>query len=125
MPADRLRSVLDVLVHPLGPDFGAENVAHGIRGDALGGAGAGDLFHRVRNERRYRAVVHAPDPDAALPAVVIFRDGFRFGIGDIDDVVLVDEYAARPAELMPLGDVVAVLVEDLDAVVVAVADEEP
>src|SRR5208283_2792898 len=100
-----------------------ENVALRIRRDAFGGAGAGDLFHRVRNERCHCAIVHAPDPDAALPAVMVPGNGFRFGIGDIDDVVLVDEYAARPAELMPLGDVVAVLVEDLDAGVVAVADE--
>src|SRR5262249_8320204 len=41
-----------------------------------------------------------------------------------DDVVFVDENAARPAELRPLVDIVAVLIENLDAVVVAVADEQ-
>ena len=39
-------------------------------------------------------------------------------------VVLVDVDAARPAELRPLLDELAVLIEDLDAVVAAVADEQ-
>ena len=37
----------------------------------------------------------------------------------------VDVDAARPAELAPLGEVLAVLIEDLDAAVGAVADEQP
>ena len=40
-------------------------------------------------------------------------------------VVPVDVDAARPAELLPLIEELAVLVEDLDAVVLAVADEQP
>ena len=48
----------------------------------------------------------------------------RLGVGDVEHVVLVDEDAARPAELRPLVDELAVLVEDLDAVVAAVADEQ-
>ena len=36
-----------------------------------------------------------------------------------------DGDAARPAELPPLGDELAVLIEDLDAVVLAIADEQP
>ena len=77
------------------------------------------------NERRDQAVADAADADAALPAVVVLGNGFRFGIGDVDDVVSVDEDAARPAELVPLIEEVAVLVEDLDAIVLAVADEQP
>ena len=50
----------------------------------------------------------------------------RFGIGDIQRVGLpVDVDAARAAELEPLGDELAVLVEDLNAVVLAIADEQP
>ena len=44
--------------------------------------------------------------------------------GDIDHVVLVDGDAARPAELLPLGEELALLIEDLDAVVGAVGDEQ-
>ena len=53
------------------------------------------------------------------------RHGLRFGVGHVDHVVLVDEDAARPAELRPLVDELAVLIEDLDPVVVAIADEQP
>ena len=71
------------------------------------------------------AVLGAADADAALPAVVVLRHRLGFRVGDVDHVVLVDEDAARPAELLPLVDELAVLIEDLDAVVVAIADEEP
>ena len=48
----------------------------------------------------------------------------RLGIGDVDRVVFRDRDAARPAELRPLVEKLAVLIEDLDAVVVAIADKE-
>ncbi len=71
------------------------------------------------------AVSDPADANAALPAVVVARHRFGFGVGHIDHVVLVDVDAARPAELRPLFDERAVLIEDLDPVVVAVADEQP
>jgi hypothetical protein len=49
----------------------------------------------------------------------------RFGVGHIDHVVLVDVHAAWPAKLKPLGNECAVLVKDLDSIVLAVADEQP
>src|SRR5882757_8547506 len=115
----------DVLVDPLGAGLGPENIARGVHRDAFGGAGGGCLFRRVRNEGGHDGIADAADPDAALPSVMVLRHRFRFGIGDIDGVVLVDEDAARPAELRPLVDEVAVLVEDLDAVVAAVAEKQP
>ena len=48
-----------------------------------------------------------------------------FGIGDVDTVVLRDRDAARPPELPPLLEKLAALIEDLDAIVLAVADEQP
>src|SRR6185503_14027571 len=48
----------------------------------------------------------------------------RVRVGDIEDVVLVDIETARPAELTPLGEELALLVEDLNAAVGAVADEK-
>src|SRR5689334_964810 len=117
--------VFDVPHQPLGAHLGAVDVALGVRGHAFRCAGAGRLVDRVRDERRHLAGLGAADADAALPAVVILRNGLRFGIRDIDHVVLVDEDAARAAELRPLGDELAVLVEYLDAVVRAVPDEQP
>ena len=55
---------------------------------------------------------------------MIARDRFGFRIGDVDVVARVDEDAARPAELGPLLDERAVLIENLNAVVVAIADEQ-
>src|SRR5262249_60436600 len=102
----------------------SDDVAIGLVRHAFGGAGAGRLLHRVRNEGGYRSVACLADANAALPAVVILGDGFGFGIGDVDHIVLVDIDAARPAELRPLVDIFSILVEDLDPVVVAIADKQ-
>src|SRR5437867_12651650 len=45
-------------------------------------------------------------------------------IGYVKDIVAVDVDPARPAELLPLCEEFAILVEDLDAIVAAVADED-
>src|SRR5439155_19909849 len=45
--------------------------------------------------------------------------------GHVDRVVARDVDAARPAELMPDVEQLAVLIEDLNAVVLAIADEQP
>src|SRR5437867_3969888 len=50
---------------------------------------------------------------------------FRFRIRDVDVVVLIDVNAAGTAELRPLVKELAVLIEYLDAVVVAIADKQP
>src|SRR5207302_8187484 len=52
-------------------------------------------------------------------------DGLRLRIGDVDRVLLVDVDPARPAELLPFGLIGAVLIENLNAIVLAVADEQP
>ena len=49
----------------------------------------------------------------------------RFGIGHVDRIVAVDREPARAAELAIFGDELAVLGQDLDAVVVAVGDDQP
>src|SRR5207247_2794794 len=106
----------------------AVDVALRIDGDAFGRARAGE----IRTASRFRigdvpgdlAVLDAAPADAALPAVVILRDRFRFGVRDVQNVVL-DEDPARPAELTELLDELAVLIEDLHPVVVAIADEQP
>src|SRR3954453_3474233 len=117
-------SVLDVFHQAFWPDFRPINVSLRIRGDALGRARAGRPLHRIRNEPCHDAVADSSNSDAALPTVVVLGYRFRFRIGDIDHVLLVDEDTAWAAELEPLVDVVSVLVENLDAVVLTIANEE-
>src|SRR6266446_4464836 len=69
------------------------------------------------------AVLGAADADALLEAGIQLLAGLR--VGDIDHVVLVDGDAARAAELSPLGEEFPVLIEDLDAAIGAVGDEQP
>src|SRR4029077_9933151 len=97
--------------------------SHPFRGAAGSRPGAFLCRHRVRDQRGDLAVIGIADPQAPLEAGILRRIGF--GIGDVDDVVAVDEDAARPAELLPFRDEFPILVEDLDAIVGAVADEQP
>src|SRR5207253_1599602 len=57
--------------------------------------------------------------------VAILVHGLRFRVGHVDGVVAIDENPAGPSELFPLGDKLAVLVEDLDAVISAIPYEKP
>src|SRR6476660_1931152 len=73
------------------------------------------------------AVLGAADADAA-PAPRIGRATIlilSLGIGHVDDIVFVDEDRARSAELFPLGEEFAVLIENLDADIDSVGDENP
>src|SRR5690348_3911134 len=81
----------------------------------------GGRFH-ILDEVLHGAVLSAADADAFLPAGLVFAPGF--GIGNIHGVVLRDEDAAGAAPLHPRVEVFAVLIEDLDAVVVTIADED-
>src|SRR5262249_42462434 len=110
---ERAALLLDVPHEPLGADLGPVNVALRI-GDALGRASGGGLLHRIGDECRHDTITDSTDPNASLPAIMILCNRFRFGIGHVDDVVLVNEDAARPAKLEPLVDVVALLVKNLD-----------
>src|SRR5262245_5322467 len=93
--------------------------------DALSCARAGGVLIGIGDEVHLLAVFRTADANAALPVLVVTRDRLRLGIGDVDHVVLVDVDAARTAELVPLVEELAVLIEDLHAVVVAIADEQP
>src|SRR5829696_3849197 len=117
--------VLHIFHQPLGPDLRPIDIALGICGDALRGAGAGRVLDGIRNKRRDCPVLRAADANAAFPAIVVLRYRLGFGIGDIDDITFVDVDSARAAELCPLIKEFSVLVENLDAVVLAVPDEQP
>src|SRR5688572_22363254 len=68
------------------------------------------------------AVARAADADALLPARIIRRRRIR--VDHIQLVVAVDVETARPPELLPFSDELPFAVEDLDARVAAVADED-
>src|SRR6266403_851807 len=85
----------------------------------------GGLLDRIGVECRHDTITDSTDPNASLPAIMILCNRFRFGIGHVDDVILVNEDAARPAKLEPLVDVVALLVENLDTVIAAIGEKEP
>src|SRR5262249_2434611 len=61
------------------------------------------------------AVLDAADADALLEARIVARGRLR--IGDVNHVVLVDGNVARPPELLPFGNELAVRLENLNAVV--------
>src|SRR5207249_10298586 len=98
-------------------------VARGVYHDTFGRAGR--LLHgaKGRDKDGDFAVLDAADANARPDARVILR--VRLMIGYVKDIVAVDVDPARPAELLPLCEEFAILVEDLDAIVAAVADEDP
>ena len=87
-----------------------------------------DFFRRLelrihkRNKRGDLAVFGAADPDALFEAGISFL--VRCRVGYIHGVVIIDEDAARPSELFPFGEEFSIGVENLNAVVRAIADED-
>src|SRR5262249_3715242 len=74
----------------------------------------------LRNEGGDLAVFDAANADALLEARIVARGRLR--IGDVDHVVLVDGNVARPSELLPFGNELAIGLENLNAIVGAVGD---
>src|SRR5215469_8569385 len=100
----------------------AIHVAAGIHTEALCAAVLVGGRLLVFDERRHGSGFCAADADAFFHAWLIGAPGFR--IGDVDGVIASDVNAAGTAELFPLGEKFPVLVENLDAVVYAIADEQ-
>src|SRR5580658_3586595 len=91
-------SFFDVPVHGTRVVHSDIDIARVIGGHAFSPAAAGGTKlllgrNRIRNERNDLAVLHAADSDAPFEARILRRVGF--GIGGIEDVVLVDEKATR------------------------------
>src|SRR5262249_53208736 len=105
-----LRRILLLHVAPHG-HFGGPasiDVARVVHADAFRRAG---LDRRLRNEGGDLAVLDAADADALLEARIVARGRLR--IGDVKHVVLVDGNVARPPELLPFGNELAVRLENL------------
>ena len=74
--------------------------------------------------RRYGTVFQIPDSDSPLPAVMVFGNGFGLGVGHINDVVVIYDDSAGPAVLSQLGDIVSILIENLNSIEVIVVSNE-
>src|SRR5689334_8668254 len=111
-----------MLDHLSRSDFGAIDIALRIDGDAFRRAGALE-FLWIGYALRHLAIIHGADAYAAQPTGIAARV-VRFRIRDINQVVAY-YHAARTAEVPPLGDEAAVLIDDLHTVVAAVGDEQP
>src|SRR5580704_3709311 len=105
---------IHVFLNILLSDFRAVNVTSRVDGVAFRGACAGGLFSRIGNESDNFSILQAAPANAALPAIVIARDRFRFRIGDIEHMVLIEPDSAGPAKLAEFLQVVAVQIEYLD-----------
>jgi hypothetical protein len=114
-----------IALNPLGavhPHIDVAVVIDGYGLAPLSGASGLAFRERGRNEGGHRSVPGAADREPAPKAAI--DSPSRFGIRAIKNVVLVDEEAARAPKLLPLGDELAFLIEDFDAVVAAVGDEQ-
>src|SRR5713226_117416 len=114
-----------IALNPLGAVHAHIDVAVVIDGYGLAplSSASGLAFReRGRNEGGHGSVPGAADREPAPEAAI--DSPSRFGIRAIEHVILVDEEAARAPKLFPLGDELAILIEDFDAVVAAVGDEQ-
>src|SRR5271166_4070208 len=113
---------LDVFLQHLATHDSAIHIAIGVDAHALGAAVVVRCRFHIFDERRHHTSLRASDANAFLQTRLIGPPGF--GIGDVNRVVFGDVDPARPTELFPLLEVPAVLIENLDAVVHAIAGED-
>src|SRR5262245_17399559 len=124
-PLPILILLLNVFLQRPLADFRPINITLSVSRDAFRRACSGlvGVLFRVRNEGDAFAVLGAPDTDAALPARVPSR--IRLRVGHKNNVLFININPARTAELLPLFEEFSILIEDLDAIIIPVADEEP
>src|SRR5258708_16999997 len=113
-----------------GPSFvhSDKNIAGVIRGHGLSptvAGGASPLFGRsgLRNEGSDFTILHAANSHAPFEARILRHVGF--GIGHIENVVLVDEEAAWTAELFPFRAAQPIRVKYLDPIFGSATDSFP
>src|SRR5258708_2121938 len=103
-----------------------KNIARIIRGHGFSptvAGGASPLFRRsgLRNEGGDFTVLHAANSHAPFEARILRHVGF--GIGHIENVVLVDEKAAWATELFPFREEHTIRVKYLDTIIGSVSDK--
>src|ERR1700704_1577478 len=114
-----------MLLEHMAADDRPVNIFRGIDADAFGSARLGRARFEIFDEPGDAAILRAADANALLHAGRrIRRARARLRVRHVDRIVLRDEDAARPAELLPLVEEASVLIEDLDPVVHPVADKK-
>src|SRR5215831_4745653 len=105
---------LDIFPQVLRADVRREDVARIIRRDARGRGAPHHLVKvgRVRNKGLERSV----------PGVALLGGWIRKRGADVNGVVFADKHGAWLAELMPRGNEVAFLIEDLNAEIPTIGD---
>ena len=68
-------------------------------------------------------ICNTADPDTTSKARIIARR--RRGVGDVKHVITIDIHTAGAAELSPLCEKNAILIEDLYPVITAITDKQP
>src|SRR5499427_4634487 len=120
-----LRPHSHVLLQPFGPRLAGVDVPVAIDRDELRAVSGGLpwIAPRIHDEGVHPSALRVADPDALLPSRVLHIVGLR--VGDVDLILTVERDATRLAELGPgRRQRFPVLVEDLDPIVAAVADED-
>ena len=120
----------EVFPHPVGADIGGIDIAHCVsHNTGRRSAGSdGTKVARIRYESEQRSVDGAADHDAAQFARLRLRRSIASGHlvsergADIKPVIRADKDRAWLAKLMPSGDEIAVLVENLDTAVEAIGN---
>src|SRR6266566_3486915 len=116
-------SDLDVFLQNVRPRLAGENVAELVHRYELRPASRlrVGIAALIQNEGVHESRSRISDPDALLPARIV--DAVRFRVGHIDLVLVVEGDPAWRAELRPCREMLALLVEELDAIVAAVGHE--
>ncbi len=124
--AQSLRLFYMALEH-LPSHYGAVDIALGIDTYSFSAGMIGDGGFGVFDESCDFAVLRTADANAFLDTHQLVRSGIGSGlrVRDVDRVVFSNEDPTGPAELVPLTEVFSVLVEDLNPVVLTVADKQP
>src|SRR5262249_13633956 len=115
-----------VALEHLPAHHGPVHIALGIDTDAFRAGVVRRRRLHVLDERRDGSILRAADPNALPDAHELVRAGVgaRLRISHVDGVVFGDVDPARTSKLPAFGDVLSILVEDLDPIVFAIADEQ-
>src|SRR5262249_9036721 len=115
--------ILDVFRHASQRSFGCVDVARSVDGNPFTHGSLRGICLVRGNEGRDFAIFETPDPDSPEPARMdLFR---RFGVGRVNNVILIDGQPAGATEVVVFSDEFAILRQDLDAMVVAIGDDQP
>src|SRR5262249_44998444 len=120
--SERDRLILDVFRDTAQCCLGCVDVPCCVNRYAFAHGPLGRIRLVMWNEDRDLAGAEASDADTFQPTWV---DPFgRLGVGSVNDIVLVDGEPTDTAEVVVLTDKLSILCQDLDAIVMAIGDDQ-